>query len=141
MDTLRTDDDNRTALRKAARNTALVISAVLLLLAVVGVWRAGWRLTTAAGVLLGAAALLTLLAIVAPVALIPLHIAWMKLSLALGWVATRLILTLFFILVVTPFGLTMRLFGYDPLRRKMKGDSYWLDKRKSFDKESYRRPY
>ena len=44
--------------------------------------------------------------------------AWMALGNALGWVNSRIILGLVFIVVVQPIALIMRAFGYDPLRKK-----------------------
>lgn len=57
----------------------------------------------------------------------PVYIAWMKLAYILGWINTRLILIIVFYLVFTPIGLIMRLFGKDPLERKINGKetSYW----------------
>ena len=55
--------------------------------------------------------------------------AWMKLGHVLGWVNSRIILGLVFIVVLQPIALIMRVFGYDPLRKK-KGNkrSYREDK-------------
>tara|TARA_Y100001978_G_C23394323_1_gene291519 strand:+ start:32 stop:424 length:393 start_codon:yes stop_codon:yes gene_type:complete len=51
--------------------------------------------------------------------------AWMKLGHALGWINSRIILGLVFILVLQPIAFIMNLFGYDPLRRKKNvEDSY-----------------
>ena len=50
----------------------------------------------------------------------------MKLGHILGWVNSRLILGLIFLIVVQPIALIMRLFGHDPLRTK------------KLDKKSYR---
>ena len=44
--------------------------------------------------------------------------AWMTLGHALGWVNSRIILGLVFILVLQPIALVMKVFGYDPLRKK-----------------------
>lgn len=43
---------------------------------------------------------------------------WMKLGHILGWLNSRLILGLIFILVLLPISFFMRIFGYDPLKRK-----------------------
>ena len=43
---------------------------------------------------------------------------WMILGLALGWINSRIILGLIFLLVLQPIALIMKLFGYDPLRKK-----------------------
>ena len=51
--------------------------------------------------------------------------AWMKLGHALGWINSRIILGLVFIIVVQPIAFIMKLFGYDPLRKKkINGPSY-----------------
>ena len=50
---------------------------------------------------------------------------WMAIGHALGWVNSRIILGLVFIVVLQPIALIMRLFGYDPLReRKSNAISY-----------------
>ena len=43
---------------------------------------------------------------------------WMKLGNALGWVNSRIILGLVFLIVLQPIAFIMRIFGYDPLRKK-----------------------
>ena len=72
----------------------------------------------------------------------PLYIGWMAFAFALGWVNSRLLLGLFFYLVLTPIGLIMRMTGKDLLDRRIDrtAESYWL-KRESepFDKSRYER--
>ena len=46
---------------------------------------------------------------------------WMKIGHVLGWINSRVILSLVFLVVLLPIALIMKLFSYDPLRRK-KGD-------------------
>jgi hypothetical protein len=41
----------------------------------------------------------------------------MALGHALGWINSRILLSLVFYLVVTPIGFAIRLFGRDPMRR------------------------
>jgi len=57
----------------------------------------------------------------------PIHTGWMKFAYALAWVNTRLLLGLFFYLVMTPVGLLMRLFGKDFLEERLdrSAASYW----------------
>ena len=43
----------------------------------------------------------------------------MKIGLYLGWVNSRLILGLVYLLILIPISLLMKLFGYDPLRKKI----------------------
>jgi hypothetical protein len=58
----------------------------------------------------------------------PVYISWMKFAFVLGWVNTRVILSLFFYIVLTPAGLLMRLLGRDPMQRKFdpSAGSYWV---------------
>jgi hypothetical protein len=55
---------------------------------------------------------------------------WMKLAEGMGWVMTRVILTVFFFLILTPFGLVMRLLGKPTLDTAWHDGktSYWIDK-------------
>ena len=51
---------------------------------------------------------------------------WLKVAHFIGQVNTQVILTLLYYLVFTPYGLVMRLFGGDPLQRKLKSaETYW----------------
>lgn len=59
------------------------------------------------------------LGLVAPMLLAPVYTVWMKFGQVMGAINTRIILGLFFYLIVTPIGLAMRLFRWDPLRRRM----------------------
>lgn len=43
--------------------------------------------------------------------------AWMKLGHLLGWVNSRIILGLIFLIVLQPISLIMKFFNYDPLRK------------------------
>jgi len=69
------------------------------------------------------------LAVACPRALGPVLFVWMKIAAALNWVMTRLLLSLTFVLLITPFGLVIRLFGRDPLKRKRmpEAQTYWED--------------
>ena len=62
---------------------------------------------------------LVALGFVAPLSLGLPYRLWMKLGHALGWVNTRLLLSIMFYLMITPMGFLMRLFGWDPMRRRM----------------------
>lgn len=43
---------------------------------------------------------------------------WMRIGLILGWINSRIILSVVFIVVLQPISLIMKIFGYDPLRQK-----------------------
>jgi hypothetical protein len=79
-----------------------------------------------------------------PRALRLVYIPWMSLALALGFVVSHVILTLFFFLVITPVGLLARLLGKDFLRLKLdrQASSYWLPCRKTPEsKADYERQF
>ena len=59
------------------------------------------------------------LAVVIPVVLKPIYSVWMKLAHVLGWINTRLLLSLVFYLIILPIGVILRLSGKDPMHRKL----------------------
>ncbi len=61
---------------------------------------------------------LLLLGMVWPRAYSLLARLWLGISLLLGSIMSRVVLSIIFIVVVTPIALVMRLFGHDPMRRK-----------------------
>jgi len=63
------------------------------------------------------AALLVLPAAVHPPLLAYPYRVWMAVGRVLGRINTRIILTVFFYMVLTPVGLVMRWMGRDPMRR------------------------
>jgi len=66
------------------------------------------------------------LGLILPVVLKPLYFVWMTFAAILGWVMTRVILSLVFYLIITPIGLLTRIIGEDFLALKKKNlDSYW----------------
>ena len=79
-----------------------------------------------------------------PTLLRPIHVIWMRLAFILGWINTRLILSILFYLVFTPIGLVMRLFRVDLLDRKIdkNKNSYWhkMPKR-TFNQLSYEKQF
>ena len=62
------------------------------------------------------------LGLVAPRLLHYPYKVWMALGHGLGWVNSHIILGLVFIVVLQPIAYVMRLTGYDPLRRRRKGE-------------------
>ena len=58
---------------------------------------------------------------------------WMMLGYILGWINSRLILGLVFIVVLQPIAYIMRLTGYDPLKRKRKGKNSYRENRKTLN--------
>ncbi len=61
-----------------------------------------------------------------PLTLRPVFRLWLKVAHSIGRFNTQILLALVFALVFIPTGIVMRLFGRDPMNRKMKGDgTYW----------------
>jgi Saxitoxin biosynthesis operon protein SxtJ len=73
-----------------------------------------------------AAAALWLTALLAPTGLRYLYRGWTQLGGALGWINTRVILSVLYAVGIVPTGLLMRLLGHDPMARKFEPsrDSY-----------------
>jgi hypothetical protein len=67
---------------------------------------------------------------VAPLVVKPFYYAWMTLAVVMGFVMTRVILTIFFFVVLTPVGLVFRLMGKDLLHREIDREkpTYWIEK-------------
>lgn len=85
---------------------------------------------------------LLLLALLQPGWLYYPYRAWMALGMALGWVNSKIILTLLFYLLLTPLGLVLRLLGKLQYQRKLKPDqtSYWHKSQPS-DKSQLEKPF
>ena len=58
------------------------------------------------------------LALLLPNGLKQIYRGWMHFALAVGWVNTRILLAIVFYLMITPFGLIIRLFGRSSVRNK-----------------------
>ena len=55
--------------------------------------------------------------------------SWIAIGNALGWVNSKIILGLVFIVVLQPIAFIMRLTGYDPLRSRRKAEKTYREKR------------
>ena len=111
-----------------ARRTAFVVAAVLLALAAWNFYRGR---TAVVFILGGVGVALVLAGLFSPALARRFHVLWMKGAAALGYVNSRVLLTLMYYLVFTPYGLVSRLAGRDPLRRRRgaKRESYWTERK------------
>ena len=82
-------------------------------------WR-GYELRVWAMVVAG---LLIVPALLRPGSLRRVYQSWMTVGEVLGWVNTRLILSVIFFGVFTPIGWVMRLRGQDPMRRRLEPEA------------------
>jgi hypothetical protein len=89
------------------------------------------------------AAGLILPGLVAPRALAPVQRGWMRAAMVIGEFNSRVILGVFYYLVMAPIGLVRRLFG-DPLNRRLgdRGTSVWVKReRRPVERERYERQF
>jgi Saxitoxin biosynthesis operon protein SxtJ len=84
----------------------------------IGLWPAMWSGAHPRWWALAIGGLLLVAGLVAPRMLVTVHRTWMAVGHVMGWINTRIILTLFFYLILTPMGLLARLFGKDFMRVK-----------------------
>ena len=109
---------------RAEREFGLIVGAIFVLLS--GWWLYRTKFVDIAHVTLPLGALLILLGLLAPKALVIPNRAWMLLAEGLSFVTTRVILGIVFFLIITPIGVVKRLSGWDPLsRRSGPRTSYW----------------
>ena len=65
------------------------------------------------------AAVFAVSALILPQILKPVFLLWMKIGHVLGWINTRIILGVVFFIIFAPVALLMRLFGNDPMHRRL----------------------
>jgi len=112
--------------KKKLREFGLLVGCVLAGFALLFWWREKPFYLTVAG----AAAVLIFLGAVLPVILKPVYQIWMTLALLMGWVMTRVLLSLLFYLAVTPIALILKVMGKDFLNLSFRDgqDSCWIKK-------------
>ena len=115
------------------------VGGFLLLLSVVLWWRG--RVTNAE-IMAGIGAVLVVLGLVAPRVLYYASLVWWKFAMVLGYVNARIILTLAFLIVLTPLAMIWRLLGRDPLAIKKQHWPGWSPYPARYrDKDHFNRMY
>ena len=73
-------------------------------------------------------AFLFLSGLLVPRTLSKIYKVWMGLAFTLGWLMSRILLTILFYFVITPIGLLAKLVGKDflDINYKLKRESYWI---------------
>ena len=109
--------------KKDLRNFGLFLTVLLGVLGGISFYRQGgaWPY------LWGVAGYALICGLLIKPALRPVFKAAMWLGMKINWVMTRVILTIFFVVFLTPLGLVMRLFRADLLHRRYDPDAktYW----------------
>jgi multisubunit Na+/H+ antiporter MnhB subunit len=125
--------------RDRDRSFGLSVGTVLLGVAALLLWRGRLR----SGAILGVAGtLLVVFGYLAPAALKWPSAAWWRLAAILGYVNARIILTVAFVLILTPIGLIWRAIGRDPLARRRRRWPGWMPHPERYrSAEHYKRMY
>ncbi|HYB99312.1 MAG TPA: SxtJ family membrane protein [Candidatus Limnocylindrales bacterium] len=113
--------------RKTLRDFGLLCLLIFGAIAASLWWKNGW--TLGSQILAGAAVAGGVLGLLAPQALRPIFVGWMIAAFPIGWTISHLLLGAIYYLLLTPLGLLMRAFGYDPMNRKLdrQAKSYWIE--------------
>jgi len=90
-----------------------------------------------------AAGIVALIGLAAPKTIKPFFVGSLYATFPIGWVVSHLLLMTAFYLIITPIGLLMRLFGYDPMKRKLDRDakSYWISRDPNINFKRYFKQY
>ena len=72
-----------------------------------------------------------IISFVRPILLYLPYIGWMSLGKGLGWLNSRLVLGIVYLLVLLPIAIIMRVFGHDPLRKINKNMSSYKEYKKN----------
>ena len=111
-----------------ARKTVFVVAAVLASIAAWNVYRGRMTVVAVTG---GVAVALAFAGLFVPVLARGFHVFWMRVAAALGYVNSRVLLTLLYYGLFMPYGLVSRLFR-DPLRRRgPRAKSYWVERKRT----------
>src|ERR1044071_6349252 len=101
---------------RTEREFGLIVGGIFVLLSSWWIYRG--KFSSVRQVTLPLGALLVVLGIILPRALVYPNKAWMALAEVLSFISTRIILAIVYFLVLTPIGVIKRLFGWDPLHRR-----------------------
>lgn len=121
------------------RSFGISVGGVLIAVAAYFAWRGRMDRAT---LLASIGAVLVILGLTAPALLKYPSKVWWKMAMVLGYVNARIILTIAFLILLTPMGLLWRLIGKDPLARQRKNWSGWSPSPPRFrDPDHFNRMY
>jgi hypothetical protein len=104
------------ATRKELRQFGLLVGGVF---TVMGLWPLVFRGEPLRLWAIGVGGLLIAFGGILPQLLAPIHTGWMWVGQILGWINTRILLSIVFYGLVTPIGLVFRLMGKDTMRQRL----------------------
>jgi hypothetical protein len=112
--------ENVEVTNKILRQFGLMVGGVFF---VIGLWPFLWRQEAIRDWAVVSGALLSVAGLAVPATLKHLYQGWMWVGHVMGWVNTRIILSVLFYGIVTPMGLVMKLTGRDPMCRGFEPDA------------------
>ena len=132
MSTIKTEQKVKTL---SNRVFGLIFAGIFLVIALWPLMSGGGPRTWA----LIAVVFFTIPALLMPKLLTPLNAAWVKFGLLMHKIVNPILMGLIFFLTVLPTGMMLRVFGKDPMRRKLdtKVDSYWQERSEKISKDSF----
>ena len=122
------------------RNFGLIIGGVLILI----VMLLFCKEKQSYDILMIVGIILCVTSLILPVILQPFYFVWMTFAVIMGWIMTRVILSLVFYGIITPIGLFSRLVGKEFLNLKLNKteNTYWNHRRKhSLKKANYEKQF
>lgn len=122
-------DINKNPTARELKIFGALFAVVFALLGAVFWWHAGWQ--TAALAVWQSAAFILVAYLIVPQTRRPIYLIWSYALYPIGYVITLVLMGAVFYLVITPTGLLMRLFGRDPLSRKLQPEakSHWIKRK------------
>jgi hypothetical protein len=110
----------KTVTKPQLRSFGLIVAGGF---AVIGLWPAVWRGQPPRVWAVVISAVLAVVALTVPSMLRSFHRVWMMIGEALGWVNSRIILSLVYYVLIVPVAVVRRLVGSDPMRRRFDRDA------------------
>lgn len=136
LDELKKINSSKEELRKFGYTVGIVFALIGLLLL--------WKDKATDIYFLGIGTALIIFGAILPTALKPIQKVWMAFAVIMGWIMTRIILSILFYLIFTPMALFFKLTGKDLLNEKIdkNANSYWISvKDRVRKKEDYEKQF
>jgi hypothetical protein len=130
-----TEIKNIDSSKKELRKFGLTVGIILVLIAG---WM--WHKHRPAYPIVGGIGLFLIVAgLIIPIILKPLHKVWMGFAVIMGYIMSRVIVTLLFIIIITPLSVIMRMVNkkFLALKPDKKQSSYWLIREEKFDPKTF----
>lgn len=132
---------------KKVREFGLVIFVVAgIVIPGIILWRNDWNISALTGYLFSGSAIFLGICLLFTKPMYPVYKSWMMLALGLGFVVTRIIITLVYLLMMTPVGFIRRQKPGSVYRtfldfKANDTDSYWIRRDEPYEKEHTERQF